>query len=100
MNNSFYGKTVENQRNRMNVKFSNEKEETKRLISKTNFTSCKIFNDYVLIGGKDKTVQLNKPIYLGACILDLSKLLMYEFYYNIINKHWKLNELIYSDTLL
>ena len=48
LNNSFYGKTVENQRNRMSVKFSNEEKETKRLISKTNFTSCKIFDDYVL----------------------------------------------------
>ena len=85
---------MENQRNRMIVKFSNEKEETKRIISKTNFTSCRIFNDYVLIRRKDKTVRLNKPIYLGACILDLSKLLMYEFCYNIINKHWKLNDLI------
>ena len=89
---------MENQRNRMSVKFSNEEKETKRLISKTNFTSCKIFDDYVLIRRKDKTVYLNKPIYLGACILDLSKLLMYEFYYNIINKQWPLNELIYSDT--
>ena len=99
LNNSFYGKTVENQRNRMSVKFSNEEKETKRLISKTNFTSCKIFNDYVLIRRKNKTVYLNKPIYLGACILDLSKLLMYEFYYNIINKQWPLNELIYSDSV-
>ena len=90
---------MENQRNRMSVKFSNEEKETKRLISKTNFTSCKIFNDYVLIRRKDKTVYLNKPIYLGTCILDLSKLLMYEFYYNIINKQWPLNELIYSDSV-
>ena len=83
---------MENQRNRMSVKFSNEKKETKQLISKTNFTSCKIFNDYVLIRTKDKTVHLNKSIYLGAYILDLSKLHMYEFYYNIFNKHWPLNE--------
>ena len=77
-----------------------KRKKQKRLISKTNFTSCKIFNDYVLIRRKDKTVRLNTPIYLGACILDLSILLMYmyEFYYNITNKHWKLNELIYSDT--
>ena len=89
---------MENQRNRISVKFSNDKKETKKLILKTNFISCRIFNDYTLIRRKDKTVYLNKPVYLGACILELSKLLIYEFYYNFINKYWHLNELIYTDT--
>ena len=43
----------------------------KKLISKTNSTSCKIFNNSVLIRRKDRIVYLNKPIYLGASILDL-----------------------------
>ena len=63
------------------LNFQMKRKKQKRLILKTNFTSCKIFNNYVLIRRKNKTVYLNKPIYLGACILDLSKLLMYEFYY-------------------
>ena len=68
------------------------------MTSKTNFASCEIFNEYVLIRRKDKTAYLNEPIYLGPCILELSKLLVYKFYYNIINKHWALNKLICTDT--
>ena len=45
-----------------------------------------------------KTVKFDKPIYLGATILDLSKQFMYEFYYNVVCKKWWNNDIIYSDT--
>ena len=77
MNNPYYSKTIENLRNRTDVKLpSNEKEYLKRT-SKPNYISQKIFdNDSVAIHKNKVTLTLNKQASVTMCILDLSKVLM------------------------
>ena len=99
MNNSFYGKTLENIRGRSEIKLTTIKEEVKKYISKPNFKDSIIFNEnFVAIVNNVTSVKFDKPIYLGQAILDYSKLLMYQFYYNIVNELWPKNELVASDT--
>ena len=99
MNNSFYGKTLENIRGRSEIKLTTSKEEAKKYINKPNFKDSIIFNEnFVAIVNNVTSVKFNKPIYLGQAILDYSKLLMYQFYYNIVNELWQKNEIVASDT--
>ena len=67
---------------------TNEKKLDK-LTSKPTYVSSKIFNKNLMAGHKVKeTLTLNRPAYLGMCILDLSKMLMYDFHYNYIKKNY------------
>ena len=85
MNNSVFGKTVEHLRNRLNVKLVNNAKDYKKYVSKPSFVSQKIFSKkFVAIHEMKPVLTLNKPIYVGFSILDLSKYLMYEFYYKYI----------------
>ena len=71
MNNSVFGKTMENIRNRVNVKLVNNEEKARKLIAKPNFRHCKIFSENLIsIHMKKTSLVMNKPVYLGACILD------------------------------
>jgi len=103
MNNSVFGKTMENLRKRIRVdlvreKFDNDK--LRRLIADPAFNTCKVFpNDLVAVHSKKARLKLNKPIYVGLSILDLSKLLMYKFYYEQIKPRYGDNVcLLYTDT--
>ncbi len=102
MNNSVFGKTMENLRKRVDIKLVRTHEDIKlrKLIAKPSFARQKIF-DNDLAGMhmyKDKLV-LNRPIYVGMSILDLSKLLMYDFYYNNMKrKYGDRVSLLYTDT--
>ena len=83
MNNAVYGKTVENLRNRIDVKLVSNKKDYLKWTSKPSYMSHKIFdNDLVAIRKNKVTLTLNKPAYIGMCILELSKVLMYEFHYD------------------
>ena len=85
MNNSAFGKTMENIRNRVDIKLVNNKKRAENLSAKPNFNHCNIFSeDLVAIHTKKTKLIFNKPVYLGMCILDLSKTLMYDFHYNYI----------------
>ena len=85
MNNSFFGKTMENLRKRMSVKLINNANDYVKCISKPIFVSQKIFSkNFVAIHEIKLVLTLNKPIYVGFNILDLSKYLMYEFQYKYI----------------
>ena len=82
MNNSVYGKTVENLRKKINVRLVNNAEDYKKWVSRPSFVSEKIFSkDLAAIHEIKPVLALDKPIYVGFIILDLSKLLMYEFHY-------------------
>ena len=82
MNNSVYGKTVENLRKKINVRLVNNAEDYKKWVSRPSFVSEKIFSkDLAAIHEIKPVLGLDKPIYAGFIILDLSKLLMYEFHY-------------------
>ena len=100
MNNSVFGKTMENIRNRVNVKLVNTKEKLRKLVAKPNFKSCKIFSEnLVSVHMKKTSLTMVKPVYLGMCILDLSKTIMYDFYYNYIKKKYgDKAKLLFSDT--
>ena len=87
MNNSVFGKTMENIRNRVDIKLVNNKKQAEKLSAKPNFKHCNIFSeDLVAIHMKKTKLDFDKPVYLGMCILDLSKTLMYDFHYNYIKQ--------------
>lgn len=70
------------------------------MAAKPTYVSSKIFNEHLLAVHKIKeTLTLNRPAYVDMCILDLSKTLMYEFYYNyIIEKFGDKARLVFTDT--
>ena len=104
MINSVFGKTMENIRNRVNIKLVNTGEQFKKLTAKPNYESRKIFNDndnesLVSVHMKKTSLTMNKPVYLGMSILDLSKTLMYDFHYNYIKpKYGNKAKLLFTDT--
>ena len=100
MNNSVFGKTMENLRKRQDIKLVTDEEDLLRWASKPNFISYKIFNeDLVAIHKTKTTLTLNRPAYVGMCILDLSKTLMYDFHYNYIkSKYGDKARLLFTDT--
>ena len=100
MNNSVFGKTMENIRKRVDVRLVTSKEKLLKLASKPTYVSSKIFNENLVAVHKIKeTLTMNRPAYIGMCILDLSKTLMYDFHYNHIkHKYGNKAKLLFTDT--
>ena len=100
MNNSVFGKTMENIRNRVNIKLVDTGEQFKKLTAKPNYESRKIFNEnLVSVHMKKTSLTMNKPVYLGMSILDLSKIIMFDFHYKYIKpKYNKQAKLLFTDT--
>jgi hypothetical protein len=89
MNNSVFGKTMENIRNRVDIQLVTTEEKARRLISKPNYKSRTIFSENLVAIHMGRTkMKYDKPIYLGMSILDVSKNLMYDFHYNYIKKKY------------
>ena len=89
MINSVYGKTMENLRKRINVRFVNNKKDFLKYTSRPTYVTHKLFNkNFAAIHGIKPVLILNKPIYVGFTVLDLSKWLMYDFHYNFIKKNF------------
>jgi hypothetical protein len=88
INNSVFGKTMENLRKRVRVSVVQPQTHPKKynkLTSDPSFKSRKIFSENLVAIHRRKTeVMLNCPTYVGMCVLDLSKLCMYQFYYNTL----------------
>ena len=99
MNNSVFGKTMENLR-RVDVRLVTDEKKLDKLTSKPTYVSSKIFNENLMTVHKIKeTLTLNRPAYVGMCILDLSKTLMYDFHYNYIKgKYRDRAKLLFTDT--
>ena len=98
MNNSVFGKAIENRRKIINVRLVNNSGDYKKYVSKLSFVSQKIFSKYFVAIHEIKPVlTLNKLIYLGFGILDLSKCLIYEFRYKYIKSKYSAN-LLFTDT--
>ena len=100
MNNSVFGKTMENIENCVDVRLVTKEEEVMILSKKPNFESHTIFDENLIAVHMKRTkLVYNKPIYLGICILDLSKTLMFEFHYDYIkNKYSDRAKLLMTDT--
>ena len=100
MNNSVFGKTMENIRKRVDVRLVTDENKLLKYCSKPTYVSSKIFNENLVAVHKIKeTLTLNRPAYLGMCILDLSKTLMYDFHYNYIKKKYgDKAKLLFTDT--
>ena len=83
MNNSVFGKAMENVRKHRDIKLVTTDEKRNKLVSEQNYHATKCFSENLLaIEMKKIKVKMNKPIYLGMSILDISKTLMYKFWYD------------------
>ena len=100
MNNSVFGKTMENLRKRVDVRLVTNEKKLYKLTSKPTYVSSKIFNENLMaVHNIKETLTLNRPAYVGMCILDLSKTLMYDFHYNYIKKKYNGRaKLLFTDT--
>ena len=100
MNNSVFGKTIENIRKRQNIHLVDDRKKALKLSSRPNFDRCTIFDrNLIAIHMKKTEVYFNKPVYVGQAILDLSKTLMFDFHYNYIKeKYHNKAELLFTDT--
>ena len=97
-NNCIYGKSIENPRKKINVKLLNNKKKYQKMINKPNFISQKITHKIlVAVHCSKKILNLNKPTYVGFCILELSKLLMYQFDYGYVLKTFNNVKLLFTD---
>ena len=90
MNNSVFGKTIENIRKRQNVLLVDDREKAAKLTTRPNFDRATIFDsNLIAVHMKRTEVYFNKPVYVGQAILDLSKILMFDFHYNYIREKYK-----------
>ena len=101
MNNSVFGKTMENIRKHWDIKLVNDKDEYLKNVMKPNFKSGTLLGPDLMGCEMGKVrVVMNKPVYLGQAILDLSKTIMYEFHYDYMKLKYPDGELklCYMDT--
>ena len=100
MNDSVFGKTMGNVRNHRVIKLVTSEKRRKRLVSEPNYHSCKKFSDHLMAIEMKKTrVKMNKPLYLSMSILDISKMLMYNFWYDYFKpKYGDRAKLCYTDS--
>ena len=99
MNNSVFGKTMENIRKRRNIKLVTNKDKYLRMVMKPNFKSGVLFGENLMGCEMGSTkVVMKKPVYLGQAILDSSKIVMYEFHYDYMKPKFKDFQLCYMDT--
>ena len=100
MNNAVFGKTMENVREHRDIKLVKTDKKRNKVVSEPNFHTMKLTDDNLaIIEMKKVKVKMNKPIYLGLSILDISKITMYEFWYDFIkSKYSSSAKLCYMDT--
>ena len=80
LNNAVYGTTMENMRKRMKVRVTINEKEFLKHASRSTYINHNIYGkNFVVIHEKKEILKLNKPIYVGCTVLELSKLVMYEF---------------------
>ena len=100
MVNSVFGKTMENLRNRMDVRLKTTEKQIIAEVAKPSFTGFKLFNhNLAAIHHQKTTLYLNRPIFCGFSILDVSKTLMFDFHYNhVIPRYGNRATLLFTDT--
>ena len=100
MNNAAFGKTMENIRKHRDIKLVTTDKKRNKLVSEPNYHAMNyISEDLSIIEMNKAKVKMNKPIYLGLSILDISKILMYEFWYDYMKPKYNDNvKLCYMNT--
>ena len=100
MNNSVFGKTMENIRKHRDIKLVTTDKKRSKLVSEPNYHTINLISEYLSIIEMKKTkIKMNKPIYLGLSMLEISKILMYEFCYDYMKPKYDDNvKLCYMDT--
>ena len=101
MNNSVFGKTMENIRKHRDIKLVNNKEDYLKQVMKPDFKGGVLMGADLMSCEMGKVkVKMNKPVYLGQAILDLSKTIMYEFHYDYMKPKYSESDLklLYMDT--
>ena len=99
MNNSVFGKTMENIRKHREIKLVTTDKKRSKLVSEPNYHTINLISeDLSIIETKKTKVKMNKPIYLRLSILEISKILMYEFWYDYMKPKYNDNvRLCYMD---
>ena len=100
MNNAVFGKTMENVRKHRDIKLVKTDHKRNKLVSEPNYHTMKLISENLsIIEMKKVKVKMKKPIYLGLSILEISKIIMYEFWYDYVkNKYGDMVKLCYMDT--
>ncbi|GBN38833.1 hypothetical protein AVEN_265114-1 [Araneus ventricosus] len=100
LNNAVFGKTIENLRNRVNIDLVTKGKLDKKLVASPTFESFQIITeDLVSIQRQKTSLFLNRPIFVGFSILDISKILMNDFHFNFIKKTYDNGaKLLFTDT--
>ena len=100
MNNSVFGKTMENIRKHRDIKLLTTNKRRNQLVSEPYYHTTKYFSENLLAMKMKKIkVKMNNPVYLGLSILEISKTLMYEFWYDYVKPKYHDNaKLCYMDT--
>ena len=102
MNNSVFGKTMENLRNRVTVELvrGDDEKKLRKLTSDPLFAGWRLLGENLFrIHMRKDHILFNRPIYIVMCVLDLSKLLLYDYYYNYLKPKYGENcQLLYTDT--
>ena len=100
MNNAVFGKTMENVRKHRDIKLVKTDHKRNKLVSEPNYHTMKLISENLsIIEMKKVKVKMNKSIYLGLSILEISKIIMYEFWYDYVKKKYgDMAKLCYMDT--
>ena len=100
MNNSVFGKTMENIRKHRDIKLVTTDKKRSKLVSEPNYHTINLISeDLSIIEMKKTKVKMNKPIYLGLSVLEISKILMHKFCYDYMKPKYNSNvKLCYMDT--
>ena len=100
MNNAVFGKTMENVRKHRDIKLVKTDHKRNKLVSEPNYHTMKLISENLsIIEMKKVKVKMKKPIYLGLSILEISKIIMYQFWYDYVKKKYgDMVKLCYMDT--
>ena len=99
LDNAVYGKAMENMRKRMKVRVASNEKDFVKYASRPTYINHNIYGKkFVVIHERKQLLTLNKPIYVGCVVLELSKLAMYEFYYDFLIQKCENVKLLYMNT--
>ena len=98
--NATFGKTMKQVRHRLNIRLIANSAKLRKAVSKPSYQVSQIINaDLVMVRAARQNVTLNKLIAVGFCILELSKLIMYKFYYDYLKPRYGNHcKLLFTDT--